>query len=98
VKKREEADSVCVGLCKACYNTLGCRCSVECGRRLYSTTALQPRALTPLRSMLPEASSERIRLNASDTDSDGDDQIDGYDFWDEQFWLAQQEDDDWRTL
>jgi hypothetical protein len=48
--------------------------------------------------MQPEASSGRIRLNASDTDSNGDDQIDGDDFWEEQFWLAQQEDDDWRTL
>jgi hypothetical protein len=48
--------------------------------------------------MLPEASSRRIRLIASDEDSDGDDKIDGYDFWEEQFWLVQQEDDDWRTL
>jgi hypothetical protein len=48
--------------------------------------------------MLPEASSRRIRLNASDTDSDEDDEIDKYDFWEEQFYLAQQEDDDWRTL
>lgn len=79
VRKWEEAISVCVGLCKECYNTL------------------HPRALTPLRSMLPEASSERRRLNASDTDSDEDDQIDGYDSWDEQFELLQLEDDDWRA-
>jgi hypothetical protein len=86
---------VCVGLCKACYNAFGCRCSQECGRQLHSTT---PRALSPPRSMLPEASSRRIRLNASDTDSDEDNEIDKYDFWEEQFYLAQQEDDDWRTL
>lgn len=98
VRKWEEATSGCVGLCKKCHNALGCRCSVECGRRLHSTPPLHPRTLRSLRSMHPEASSGRIRLNASDTDSNGDDQIDGDDFWEEQFWLAQQEDDDWRTL
>jgi hypothetical protein len=39
-----------------------------------------------------------MRLHASDADSDEDDRSDKYDFWEEQFWLAQQEDDDWRTL
>jgi hypothetical protein len=48
--------------------------------------------------MLPEASSRRIGLNASDTDSDEDYQDDTYDFWEEQFDLVQQEDDDWRSL
>ncbi|KAF2016317.1 hypothetical protein BU24DRAFT_199136 [Aaosphaeria arxii CBS 175.79] len=89
VKKGEEATSVCVGLCKEC-----CRCSLEYGSPLHL------RALTPLRtsSRPPEASSGRIRLNTSDEDSDGDDKIDEYDFWEEQFQLVQQEDDDWRAL
>jgi hypothetical protein len=37
-----------------------------------------------------------MRLHASDADSDEDDRND--DFWEEQLWLAQREDDDWRTL
>ena len=45
-----------------------------------------------------EASSWRVRVRPSDTVSNGDDEIDEYDFWEEQFWLMQQEDDDWRTL
>lgn len=98
VKKWEEANSMCVGLCKACYNTFGCRCSVQCGRPLHSATPLHPRALSTPRSTLPEASSRRIGLNASDTDSDEDYENNTYDFWEEQFDLAQQEDDDWRTL
>lgn len=89
---------MCVGLCKACYNTFGCRCRQECGRPLHSTTLLHPTALSPPRRMRPEASSRRIRRNVSDTDSDEDDEIDKYDFWEEQFDLAQREDDDWRTL
>jgi hypothetical protein len=89
---------VCVGLCKACYNTFGCRCSRGCGRPLHSTTSPHPRALSPPRNMLPEASSRRIRRNASDTDSDEDYEIEKYDYWEEQLHLAQQEDDDWRTL
>ncbi len=98
VKKCEDANSVCVGLCKACYKKSGCGCSLECGRPLYSATPLHPRTLSPSRSMLPEASSRRIGLNASDTDSDEDYQDDTYDFWEEQFDLVQQEDDDWRSL
>lgn len=95
VKKGKEADSVCVGLCKACYNTVGCRCSLKCGRPLHSTTPLHPRALRPSLGMLPEENSRRICFNASDTDSD---EIDKHDFWKEPFLLAQQEDDDWRSL
>jgi hypothetical protein len=45
--------------------------------------------------MLPEENSRRICFNASDTDSD---EIDQHDFWKEPFLLAQQEDDDWRSL
>jgi hypothetical protein len=86
---------VCVGLCKACYNTVGCRCSLKCGRPLHSTTPLHPRALRSPRGMLPEENSRRICFNASDTDSD---EIDKHDFWKEPFLLVQQEDDDWRSL
>lgn len=98
VRKWEEAKSQCVGLCKECYDTLGCRCGVQCGRLLQSTTPLHPRAMRTPRDILPEASSGRLRLHASDADSDEDDRNDEYDFWEEQLWLAQQEDDDWRTL
>lgn len=97
VKKGEEATSACVGLCKACYRTRGCRCGVKCGKRLRSTTPLDSRTLIPLR-WVPAASSRRIRYSASDTESDGDDQIDEYDYWEEQFELAQGEGDDWRDL
>lgn len=98
VKKGEEATSVCVGLCKECYKTLGCRCGVKCGKRLKSTTPLDSRTLIPLRWVPAAASSRRIRYSASDTDSDGDDQTDEYDYWEEQFELAQAEDNDWRAL
>lgn len=90
VKKWEEAKSQCVGLCKECHDTLGCRCGLQCDRLLQSTTPLHPRAARTPRNML--------RLHASDADSDEDDRTDKYDFWEEQLWLAQQEDDDWRTL
>jgi hypothetical protein len=92
VKNGEQANSVCVGLCKACYSTFGCRCSLECGRPPHSTTPLRPRALRPPQSMLSEASSGHSCSNAGNIDSDEDD------FWKEQFRLVQQEDDDWRTL
>jgi hypothetical protein len=98
VKQSGEANSVCVGLCKACYDSFGCCCSLKCGRPLHSTTPLRSRALRPPQSMLPEANSRRIRLHASDTDGDEDAEIDKYNFWDEQSDLVQQEDDDWRTL
>jgi hypothetical protein len=81
VKKQEEANSMCVGLCKACYNTLGCRCTLECGRPLHSATPLHPRTLSPSRSLLPKASSRCISSRASDTDSDEEYQNDAYDFW-----------------
>jgi hypothetical protein len=98
VKKSEEARSVCVGLCKACCSTFGCWCSLKCGRPPNSTTPLHQKVLTPPRSVLSGTSSRRISSNASDTDSYGDGETDKYDFWEEQFCLAQQEDDDWRTL
>jgi hypothetical protein len=41
--------------------------------------------------------SRRIRYSASDTESDEDDEADKYDFWEEHFRLAQNEDDDWRN-
>lgn len=56
------------------------------------------RCRTPPRSIVPEPRSSRIYRNPSDTDSDGDDRIDGYDYWEEQMDLAQGEDDDWREL
>jgi hypothetical protein len=89
VKNGEEANSVCVGLCKACFNTFGCWCWSKCGRPLDSTTPLRPMALRPPQSVLPEASSRRIYSNASDTGSDEDDEVDKHDFW---------EDDDWRAF
>jgi hypothetical protein len=87
VKKGEEA--VCKGLCKACYKPLP------------DTTPLHTGASRPpprISRMLPGAGSGRVRLVASDTDSDGDYTSDGDDFRDEQYRLAQQEDDDWRAM
>jgi hypothetical protein len=95
-KKGGRGNSVCVGLCKACYSRCGCWCGSKCGRPLQSTTPLRPEATRSTQSMVRGERSRRIRYSASDTESDEDDEADKYDFWKEQFRLAQNEDDDWR--
>jgi hypothetical protein len=95
VKKGEEAEAMCVGLCRACYRRWGCRCRDGCGRTLHNTTTpLHQRTLRPPppSRMLPELICGGIRVIASDEDSDG------YDSWERQLDLCQQEDDDWRSL
>jgi hypothetical protein len=95
VKKGEEAEAMCVGLCRACYGRWGCRCRDGCGRTLHNTTTpLHQRTLRPPppSRMLPELICGGIRVIASDEDSDG------YDSWERQLDLCQQEDDDWRSL
>jgi hypothetical protein len=97
LKKGKEASSGCVGMCKACYIRCGCWCASKCGRPRQSTIPLRPEATRSTQSMVRGERSRRIRYSASDTESDEDDEADKYDFWEEQFRLAQKEDDDWRN-
>lgn len=96
VRKDEEAKSVCVGLCKACYGTFRCMCRERCGRPQRST-APPPATAQLLRYVFPK-SSPRRRYHASDTESDEDEQTHEYDFWEEQMDRVQLDDDDWRAL
>lgn len=98
VRKGEEAKSVCVGLCKACYGMLGCMCRARCGRPQHSTKVLQPpRSMWPE----PEARPRRVMdfyrwIEGSGLDSYEEEQIEEEDFCEEQMHKVQMEDDDWR--
>jgi hypothetical protein len=86
VKRGEEAEAMCVGLCRACYGRWGCTCRDRCGRPLRDTTALHSSVFEP--PLLIWGGSRAI---AGDEDEDSD----GYDFWERQLDLVQMDDDHW---
>jgi hypothetical protein len=84
VKKGEEAEAMCVGLCRACYGRWGCRCRNGYGRPLHDTIPLHSRAFVS-----PPRNWGGSRAIAGDEDGDG------YEFWERQLDLVQQDNDDW---
>jgi hypothetical protein len=86
VKKGQEAEAMCVGLCRACYERWGCRCRNGCGRPLHDTTPLHSRAFVS-----PPRNWGGSRAIAGDEDEDGD----GYELWERQSDPVQQDDDHW---
>jgi hypothetical protein len=89
VKKGDEAEAMCVGSCRACYGSWGCRCRDRCtGKPLHDTTPIYSRAfVSPPRDW----GGSRAVAGDEDEDEDGD----GYELWERQWGLMQQDDDDW---
>jgi len=87
VKQGDEADSVCSGLCKACYTSLGCRCSVSCHSIPKQQKILSP----PPHRMLPKENLRRLRSRSGDTESDWSDSPDDeredmvFDYYDDDY-------------